>query len=321
MKTRNKLRDPAIIAAILLLAMNLLWILNLVWGAVLMAEHRSTTWPLYPVSYDLEVISKDEFAQLSDRSVKEIQFANGRTFTRTANWHPKLLEYYGPINDGDQFVKLAVNNDVIQDLRGGDALKLFIATIPTLVLSLWNLAIAVRRRVDDEHPTVVRSQPSATAAEHQPQTTSDSSMVTDKDGIVRVQLVMPFRIFTRRTVGVASILISIALGVVIYVLWGRHGALFTFLPLYVIVPMSSIGLLALFTKRSSGSLVGAAVGCIFVIAPPFAMLIYDTYFAAPGGGANIGLGLMLLAAPVIAPVAAVMGGLIGGEVGRIFSRK
>ncbi len=316
MKTLTKLRDPALIAAILLLAMNLLWILNLVWGAVLAAEHHSTKWPLYPVSYDLEVITKDEFSQLSDRSVKEIQFANGRTFTRTANWHPILLEYYGPINDGDQFVKLAVNNDVIQDLRGTDALKLFIATIPTLVLCLWNLAIAVRRRVDDQRPT-----PLAPQVEQSPKTSSNSPVVADKDGIVRVQVVMPFRIFTRRTVSVASILTSCVLGGVIYAIWGRHGGLFALLPLYVIAPTSLISLLALFTKRSSASLIGAAIGCAVIVGPPFALLIYDTYFAAPGGGANIGLGLMLFAAPIIAPVAGLMGGLIGAEVGRIVSRK
>ena len=320
MKPKEKRPDRSLLAAVLLLALQLLWLLNLIWGALLAGSYRSTQWPIHADRYELEVITQDEFEKLKDRSVREITFADGRKFVRTPDWHPLFLAYYKPIDDGERFVRLTVHDSVFAELRNTDAVKLTIVTVPALVLSFWILAIAVRRRFEDaaavplEQPATRHHEPAAEeiASSNVPPAVADSRQVA--------QVPRRASLLSRTAFGVGLIVLSLVLGVVVHMTWGQVGGLFGLLSLYVIAPFSLIGLCAFITKRSTGALVGAAFGCFLVIAPTFGLLIYDTFFAPPTG-ANIGLGLLLIALPVIATFAGLMGALIGSELGRVLGRR
>ena len=60
---------------------------------------------------------------------------------------------------------------------------------------------------------------------------------------------------------------------------------------------------------------GATAGCFLAVAVPYGMLMYSSANYS-GGGANIGLGILLLATPVLLPIAMVIGGFGGWLYGK-----
>lgn len=62
--------------------------------------------------------------------------------------------------------------------------------------------------------------------------------------------------------------------------------------------------------------IGACVGSAVAVAIPYGALMYASVHYA-GGGASIGLGLLLLATPIFLPIAMLMGGFLGGRFGSL----
>jgi hypothetical protein len=89
-----------------------------------------------------------------------------------------------------------------------------------------------------------------------------------------------------------------------FVYWG-------ILPGAPFVLLGALSLVPYFTIRV---LTGASVGGLIAVAAPYGLLWYSSANYS-GGGANIGLGLLLLALPAYLPLAM----LIGAYVGQAFS--
>lgn len=75
-------------------------------------------------------------------------------------------------------------------------------------------------------------------------------------------------------------------------------------------PFLLLAVLSLVTRVPIRATVGAFVGSLLAIAIPYGLLLY-TLATYSGGGANIGVGLLLLATPVYLPIAMVIGALFG----------
>lgn len=71
--------------------------------------------------------------------------------------------------------------------------------------------------------------------------------------------------------------------------------------------------LANHTKRRA--LLGAGVGALVGVGGPFLWLFLGSVFYSGGGGANIGLGLLIMAMPFYAPVIILLGALLGAATG------
>jgi len=75
-------------------------------------------------------------------------------------------------------------------------------------------------------------------------------------------------------------------------------------------PFLLLAVLSLVSRVPIRATVGAFVGSLLAIALPYGLLLY-TLATYSGGGANIGVGLLLLAMPVYLPIAMVIGALFG----------
>lgn len=64
------------------------------------------------------------------------------------------------------------------------------------------------------------------------------------------------------------------------------------------------------------TVVGAAVGGLIGVGLPYGLLAYSSANYS-GGGANIGLGLLLLAQPIYVPMAMVVGAILGTVAGTL----
>ena len=60
--------------------------------------------------------------------------------------------------------------------------------------------------------------------------------------------------------------------------------------------------------------IGASVGSLLAVAVPYGALVFASLNYA-GGGANIGLGLLLLATPLYLPIAVLIGGFARWRLG------
>lgn len=82
-----------------------------------------------------------------------------------------------------------------------------------------------------------------------------------------------------------------------------------------ILPGAPFGVLALLSlaMRVPATL-GAFVGGLIGVTIPYGALLY-TSATYSGGGANIGVGLLLMATPVILPIFMILGGIIGNRFG------
>lgn len=72
------------------------------------------------------------------------------------------------------------------------------------------------------------------------------------------------------------------------------------------LPFVLLALLSFALPRQIGPLSGAAVGAVVAVGLPWGMLWYDSSHY-DGGGANIGLGLLLLAMPIYLPLCMILG--------------
>ena len=86
-------------------------------------------------------------------------------------------------------------------------------------------------------------------------------------------------------------------------------------------PLLLIGIMAPFCRSQLAAwlIFGAFLGTLLTSAGPFGMLIYQTSHYR-GGGANIGLGLLLLAGPILVPIAMAIGAGMGFAGFKITSR-
>lgn len=319
MNANAKRRDRLIIAAVTLLALHFVLLTNLFW-AMMTVQQDHGKWPLYPAHYEIELVTKDEFARLKDNSVREITFSDGRKFIKTPNWHPIMLDYYKPINNGEQYVRVTGNGSAVYaDVLTTHSLAIAFVAIPAFVVCLWNLAIAVRRRYE-AHDASLRIDKRAQPKEKLPPNDEGGSrsVAGSAAGVAKVQPVSPMS--SRTMLGLALIIIGLALYGVIRVAWApRDGIAPWIWGLYPIFTFTLIGLLAFRSRFSSAALIGAAVGCAIVLAVPFGVHWYTT-FRVPPAGANIGVIFMFLLAPVILPFVGMLAGAIGSEVGRILNR-
>ncbi len=75
-------------------------------------------------------------------------------------------------------------------------------------------------------------------------------------------------------------------------------------------PLVLIAIAGMFPLAAMRVVLGAAAGCLLGVGLPYGLLLYaSTHYS--GGGANIGLGLLLLATPLYVPVAILIGGAAG----------
>jgi hypothetical protein len=75
-------------------------------------------------------------------------------------------------------------------------------------------------------------------------------------------------------------------------------------------PFVLLGVLSLVPRFPLRALTGASVGGLIAVAAPYGLLWYSSANYS-GGGANIGLGLLLLALPAYLPLAMLIGAYIG----------
>jgi hypothetical protein len=67
------------------------------------------------------------------------------------------------------------------------------------------------------------------------------------------------------------------------------------------------------TSASLGNLMGANACCMLVTLLAYGSIYYFAVFSYSGGGANIGLGLLLLPLPIYYLIAAIVGWRVGGN--------
>jgi len=77
-------------------------------------------------------------------------------------------------------------------------------------------------------------------------------------------------------------------------------------------PFLLLAILALVTRRPLSAVIGASAGSLLAVALPYGLLLY-TSATYSGGGANIGVGILLVAVPLYLPILMAVGGFIGGK--------
>ncbi len=80
-------------------------------------------------------------------------------------------------------------------------------------------------------------------------------------------------------------------------------------------PFVLLAVMGLFPRVPVHVTLGAAAGSLLAVALPYGALLYASANYT-GGGANIGLGLLLLATPIFLPIAMLIGGLAAFGIGR-----
>ncbi len=75
-------------------------------------------------------------------------------------------------------------------------------------------------------------------------------------------------------------------------------------------PLLLLAALSLIPRFSFRALLGATVATLIAVGMPYGLIWYSSVNYS-GGGANIGLGLLLIAQPIYVPVAMMMGAVIG----------
>jgi hypothetical protein len=81
-------------------------------------------------------------------------------------------------------------------------------------------------------------------------------------------------------------------------------------------PFLLLAFLALVTRMPLSVVLGASAGSLLAVALPYGLLLY-TSFTYSGGGANIGVGILLVALPLYLPILMAAGGFISWKCAKL----
>jgi len=121
--------------------------LQIVWSWVFLrfvhyqAQYRS----LAPGLYDVDVLSVDEFRQLSDPAQREVQLSDGRTVVKAPIWEKIVLPNYKLTKDGNQYVLVRTHGTAHALSYVEHYFVLFaFFSICGIVAAIWNLRLVAR---------------------------------------------------------------------------------------------------------------------------------------------------------------------------------
>ncbi len=122
-----------------------------------------------------------------------------------------------------------------------------------------------------------------------------------------------FQLGGRLAVALSLVLLGTAMSVWAY-RWGQPDGPILYWGILPGAPLVALAALAMVPGVPLRVTIGAAVFGFIAVAIPYGALLYASSNYS-GGGANIGLGLLLLATPLYLPIAMLAGGFAGGRVG------
>ncbi len=96
-------------------------------------------------------------------------------------------------------------------------------------------------------------------------------------------------------------------------LFSRSGPILTW-GIFPGAPFVILAGMSLVTRIPLRVTIGAYIGGLLIVAVPYGAIWYSS-LTSNGGGANIGLGLLLIATLVLLPIPMLIGGFIGWMVG------
>jgi hypothetical protein len=110
------------------------------WVFVRFIHYHSQYTPVAPDHYVFDLVTKEEFAKMSDPTVTEVALSDGRYFVKSPGWHGlNMPQYYTASADGRYYVEVTTKGTAHFAGRWGqDMCLILIPAIPALVLSLWN---------------------------------------------------------------------------------------------------------------------------------------------------------------------------------------
>jgi hypothetical protein len=107
------------------------------------------TLPVKPQHYKIEIITKEDYNKLSNQENGSVELPNNTTQTAAETSDPYLLPYYKSINDGSQYVLVAIRrNATFMNQWYHGIIPIFCTCIIGLFLGLKRKRLEEQQKID-----------------------------------------------------------------------------------------------------------------------------------------------------------------------------